>query len=77
MGRAGLSVDVCAAAREARGAVDDHLAAVERDADQLGLGGRLTASHAAALWGRRYEVDPSEAGSAVGSSTRPMAPKAP
>jgi hypothetical protein len=50
MGRAGLSVDVGAAPRKARGAVDDHLAAGERDADQVGLGGRLTASHAAALW---------------------------
>jgi hypothetical protein len=47
--RAILSVDVGAAARQARGAVDDHLVAVERDADQVGLGSRLAASDAAAL----------------------------
>jgi hypothetical protein len=67
-------VDVCAAPGKARGAVDDHLAAGERDADQISLWGRLTTSHTAALWIGAYEVDPSGAGSstctsAVGSST--------
>jgi hypothetical protein len=47
---------VCAAPREALGAVDDHLVAVKRDADQPGLRSRLAAAHAAALRDRRYEV---------------------
>jgi hypothetical protein len=42
-------MDIRAAPWKARGAVDDHLVAGERDADQLGLGGRLPASDAAAL----------------------------
>jgi hypothetical protein len=49
MGRALLSVDVRAAAGKARGTVDDHLVAGERDADQVGLGSRLAAPDAAAL----------------------------
>ena len=62
-------MDVCAAPGKARGAVDDHLATGERDADQVGLRGRLTASHAAALWVCCYEADPSEAGSGSSSAT--------
>jgi hypothetical protein len=46
---------VRAASREALGAVDDHLVAVERDADQPGFRSRLAAADAAALRDR-YEV---------------------
>jgi hypothetical protein len=42
-------MDICAAAGKARGAVDDHLVAGERDANQLRLGSRLSAADAAAL----------------------------
>jgi hypothetical protein len=44
-------MDVRAAPGKARGAVDDHLVAGKRDADQVGLGSRLTAADAAALGG--------------------------
>ena len=66
-------MDVGAAPGEARGAVDDQLVAGESDAHQVGLGGRLAATHAAALGIRGYEVDPSGAGSGSGASTPPSA----